>query len=471
MHFQTSLLWSWHRTIDRLPYLLSGVLLFFVKFAIDWIIATQVFGQSWSPLNYLIWPNDRVLRVFELGDPERWFSLTMLLVSLPFIWVGIILTFHRLRATGLPLSLIVLFFLPLVNLLLFLTLILLPTQEVLSAVAVPRTRRSEPLRKAHRTIVHQSYWRSGLTALAVSVPCAVLGVIFGAQVLQSYGFGLFVGAPFALGMISVLLFGFSRPQPLGACLIVAVSALALAGLAILLVALEGAICLIMAAPIALVLTLLGAFVGYAIQARRWLNDSIATLTSAVLITLPALMAAESVNEPEPTLRAVHTEVIIDAPPAQVWPCVIAFPPLLEPTDWFFQTGIAYPQRAEIEGTGVGAVRNCIFSTGSFIEPIEVWDPPTLLRFRVSAQPEPMRELSPHHIHPAHLDGYLRSHRGQFFLEALPDGRTRLIGTTWYSNRMWPSGYWDLWSDYIIHRIHGRVLEHIQKLAEMPGSGC
>jgi hypothetical protein len=51
------------------------------------------------------------------------------------------------------------------------------------------------------------------------------------------------------------------------------------------------------------------------------------------------------------------------------------------------------------------------------------------------------------------------------LEALPGGRTRLVGTTWYSNRMWPAAYWNAWSDYIIHRIHGRVLTHIQKLAE------
>jgi hypothetical protein len=33
--------------------------------------------------------------------------------------------------------------------------------------------------------------------------------------------------------------------------------------------------------------------------------------------------------------------------------------------------------------------------------------------------------------------------------------------------MWPSPYWSLWSDYIIHRIHGRVLTHIKKLAEAP----
>jgi hypothetical protein len=161
-------------------------------------------------------------------------------------------------------------------------------------------------------------------------------------------------------------------------------------------------------------------------------------------------------------------VVIDAPPAKVWPHVVAFPPLPEPDDWFFQTGVAYPQRAEIRGTGVGAVRHCIFSTGTFVEPIEVWNPPSLLRFCVTEQPEPMREWSPYHIHPAHLDQCLCSQRGQFLLEELPDGRTRLVGTTWYTNRMWPAAYWNLWSDYIIHRIHGRVLTHIQTLAE--GSG-
>ena len=76
-------------------------------------------------------------------------------------------------------------------------------------------------------------------------------------------------------------------------------------------------------------------------------------------------------------------------------------------------------------------------------------------------------MEPYHIHPAHLDNYLQSRQGQFSLEALPDGRTPLIGTTWYSNRMWPASYWSLWSDYIIHRIHGRVLTHIKTLADGP----
>jgi hypothetical protein len=39
------------------------------------------------------------------------------------------------------------------------------------------------------------------------------------------------------------------------------------------------------------------------------------------------------------------------------------------------------------------------------------------------------------VHPPHPHHYLVSRRGQFLQEVLPDGRTRLEGTTWYTNRI------------------------------------
>jgi hypothetical protein len=142
----------------------------------------------------------------------------------------------------------------------------------------------------------------------------------------------------------------------------------------------------------------------------------------------------------------------------------------------FRAGIAYPIRAQITGQGPGAVRNCIFSTGPFVEPIEIWDEPRLLRFGVTANPAPMQEWTPYaHIEPPHLHGYFVSEKGQFLLTPLAGGRTRLEGTTWYRHTMWPAAYWHLWSDYIIHRIHLRVLNHIREevessAASLPGSG-
>ncbi|MSR43657.1 MAG: hypothetical protein EXS19_06450, partial [Pedosphaera sp.] len=63
----------------------------------------------------------------------------------------------------------------------------------------------------------------------------------------------------------------------------------------------------------------------------------------------------------------------------------------------------------------------MFSTGPFVEPIEIWDEPRLLRFGVTKNPPPMEEWTPYkNVHPPHLDGFLASERGQFQLIALPD---------------------------------------------------
>jgi len=163
---------------------------------------------------------------------------------------------------------------------------------------------------------------------------------------------------------------------------------------------------------------------------------------------------------------VKSAIEVNAPPEVVWKKVVAFTEITPPKEMLFRVGIAYPIRAEITGHGPGAVRNCIFSTGPFVEPIEVWDEPRLLRFGVTSNPAPMQEWTPYaHIEPPHLHGYFVSEKGQFLLTPLAGGRTRLEGTTWYRHTMWPAAYWHLWSDYIIHRIHLRVLEHIRTEVE------
>ena len=182
--------------------------------------------------------------------------------------------------------------------------------------------------------------------------------------------------------------------------------------------------------------------------------------------LPLLAFAEA---PQLTqrLRPVVTKKIINASPEKVWPNVIGFAEITGELPWYFETGIAMPLRARIEGEGVGAVRHCEFTTGSFVEPITVWEPPTRLAFDVASQPPTMEELSPFgHISPPHIeDSVLRSQRGEFLLKRISSKKTLLIGTTWYDFDMAPNWYWTLWSDAIIHKIHERVLTHIAQLSE------
>src|SRR6202030_2523186 len=166
----------------------------------------------------------------------------------------------------------------------------------------------------------------------------------------------------------------------------------------------------------------------------------------VLLFTPAFQGVESWAKPQAETFTVRTAIEANAPPEKVWNQVVAFAEIPPPTELLFRAGIAYPIRAEISGHGVGAVRHCIFSTGPFAEPIEVWDEPRLLKFGVTANPAPLNELSPYgNIQPAHLHGYFVSKQGQFLLTALPGGRTQLEGTTWYQQTMWPAGVWHLWA--------------------------
>jgi Polyketide cyclase / dehydrase and lipid transport len=467
--------WLATGTVRRSTYLLAGVGFFLVKFGIDAAVSLFVFDRSWSPMQYLVWPNDVTVKVLDLHYVDRQFAQTMLLLSLPFIVIGVLLTLARIRDARLPLWLVALFFVPIVNLILFAILVVLPTRPV-ALTPMPTAEPSptgppsidEPLtrlQRAHRSIVLGNPWRSGLVSLLITVPACVALVVFETEVLRSYAFSLFVGGPFFAGMISVMIYGFSRPQSLSSCVAVGMASTALIGVVLLVLAREGAICLLMAAPIGFGIAMLGVFVGYVIQYRPWLNHDMAAMALLMALLLPTLMAAEAATGTEPDEHVVRTEVVVDAAPEKVWPIVLAFPPLPEPNDWMFRAGIAYPMRAEIVGAGPGAVRRCVFSTGAFVEPIDDWQEPTRLKFRVTESPPPMHEWSPFDVHPPHLDGYLVSRQGEFRLERLEDGRTRLVGSTWYANRMWPASYWYLWSDAIIHRIHERVLNHIREQAE------
>jgi hypothetical protein len=461
-----------------------GVSLFALKFALDRTVATLCFGRGWSVLNYLI-PNE-TYTLPSLPPEERTFYLTMIAVALPFVCIGIVATLRRLRDAGLPSSLVGLFFVPAINLLFFAALSVVPTArrrdedepapplDVLPAEpadvgALPKgVDARSPDNSFFAAFMPRTDTGSAIFAAFAAALLAAATTFLAANVMRDYGWGLFVGMPFFVGMAAAVLHGYRRPRTMGQCVRTALSATVLAAMIMIVVALEGAGCLIMLMPLALPIAALGAACGYAIQARPERGDgegSVNTLWATSLM-LPMMIVGEaSLRRDTPAVFAVTTIVEVAAPPEKVWPHVIEFGAITTPPDFIFRAGVAYPLRARIDGRGVGAVRYCEFLTGAFVEPIEVWNEPRLLKFAVTSNPPPMREWSPWKIRPPHLDNFLVSRGGQFELTPLPGGRTRLAGTTWYEHRMWPQAYWRWWSDFLIHRIHTRVLEHVKGLSE------
>ncbi len=461
MAFQFSDLWRWDGRVSRAKYAAAGLIGVAIKHNLDRLIAASFLGYKGSFFNYWA-PLGKAARLDHLSSTEAKFLATLLLLSIPFLWAGVAMTVRRLRDAGQPVWLVVLFFIPVINVLFFLALCALPPSE--------RPADAEGAPWPGPVALSEMIPRSPMGSAVLSIfLTSVLGLFFlalGTLVIGAYGWGLFVALPFCLGMFAVLLHSYHGPRDLWTCFNVALLPVGVLGVVLILAAMEGVICVLMAAPFALGLAALGGMLGYSIQKHHWGPQQRPAMLSVVLLLVPASFGIEHAAVLQPPAFLVRTAIEVNAPPEKVWNQVVAFAEIPPPKELLFRAGIAYPIRAEITGHGVGAVRHCIFSTGPFAEPIEVWDEPRLLKFGVTANPAPLNELSPYgNIQPPHLHGYFVSKQGQFLLTALPGGRTRLEGATWYQHTMWPAAYWHLWSDYIIHKIHLRVLEHIRAAAE------
>jgi len=298
-------------------------------------------------------------------------------------------------------------------------------------------------------------------AVGFTVIIAGLLSLWGIYGIGQYGIALFVLTPLFIGASPVILYGIKKKITKREAWQIGLLTLGIFMIGLLIFAIEGIICIMMAAPFVVLLTWAGTLIGFAIISKMPGNAS--TTLLLLIVSIPVMSFTEKDNKP--VLTSVVTAIEINADPQTVWKNVIEFPELEKPSEFIFRTGIAYPINAKIEGAGVGAVRHCNFTTGSFVEPITVWDQPRLLRFDVEEQPAPMKELSFWDIDAPHLHDYFVSKQGQFKLTKLANGNTLLEGTTWYYHNIRPAFYWRLWSNYIVHKIHERVLVHIKKKSE------
>src|SRR6266550_6601840 len=415
MKLKWSHLIRWDGEISRAPFLLWAGLLFVVKCNLDRLLLKLVFDRDWSVASYFFRPWPWIDGLSPARNPSEF--AVLLGVSLPFLWAGLALCFKRLRSSRLPLWLAVLFVVPVVKWFLFVALALVPGR---AKPELEDTAQDE--RRPVARWLPSSVFGSAALAVGVTVLLALAATALATQVLRDYGWGLFAGLPFCMGFLAAIIHGERERRSLAQSQWVAFVAVALAGVALLALAFEGIICLLMAAPLAFALAAVGALAGHAVQASRR-RGTPAKLFCVPLLAMPLMLGTDSLRTGPPPLLKVVTAVEVEAPVERVWPHVVEFSELPPPTEPLFRLGIAYPVHAEIHGHGAGAVRHCVFSTGSFVEPIEVWDEPHLLKFSVTQNPAPMQEWTLYReVHPPHLDGFLVSRQGQFRLAPLPNGR-------------------------------------------------
>jgi uncharacterized membrane protein YhaH (DUF805 family) len=445
-------LFSWNGQVSRRAYVLAGLLLLILKYPLDLMIS-RAFGMPWNPLMYVA---PRVSPLWRTDLHTYWTAL--LLVALPFIWAGLSLSARRLRDMGGHPFWAGLFFLPFLHWAFFLVLAVAPPHRPApphidggpyrenTAPPIPTPAPPRLLARA----IPRSDSGAFLFGLVLSLAFGLGAYVVAVQVHQSLGIALFVGVPFAMGFFQGFAVTYHTDGSCKRAVGYGVAPYCVALVALIALGWEGVACIVMAFPLLGGVSALGAWVGW-LCARDTRVQALGMV--ACLVLVPGLLGADIARPPLPVSRSVVSQVTIQAPPEVVWKNVVSFPPIQAPPAPIFAI-VAMPLEARIEGRDPGALRRCVFTSGEFEEPIEVWNEPRELRFGVRAQPP---QLSP----------YLDVRRGQFLLTRNGDGSTTLTGTTWYDLRVHPVAYWSSWADTFLHAIHLRVLTHIQRLSEHP----
>ena len=144
-------------------------------------------------------------------------------------------------------------------------------------------------------------------AICVGVLIAFLIGGISIAILGEYGWTLFMIVPFLVGFIPAYIIGRKQEIQLRESYKIRFATLGIVIFALLIFAIEGIICIVMASPILILLVWFGAYLGHKTNADNWLNPKNSTLILLLLCGLS--MSFDTVNKTE-ELIPVRTKVIV-----------------------------------------------------------------------------------------------------------------------------------------------------------------
>jgi len=341
------------------------------------------------------------------------------------------------------------------------TLSIVPVVQIGVIVWLSITRSSEPSLSEGELLRRERAARNVLLGVGAGLSLSIAAVAATAFVTKSYGYSLFVATPFVVGLITAYLVNRQEQRTVGETLRLVLASLLLGALALLALALEGAICLILASPLIAGIGAIGAIVGRSLADIRRAPPA----ALGCVAFLPLLMLGEAFVPPRAHFQSVES-VVVNAAPEDVWRAITHMGEINEPPKAPFGWGLAYPVRGDIDGEGVGAIRRGEFSTGTAFERVTIWTPNVRLRFDVLSNPPMLRELSPYaHVHAPHMTSAFRTLDADFSITPLANGQTRLTLATHHELQLEPGLYWVSIAQWAVRTNKERVLHHFRRLAE------
>jgi hypothetical protein len=231
---------------------------------------------------------------------------------------------------------------------------------------------------------------------------------------------------------------------------------------------EGLICILMSLPIGLLFSSVGGLAAGLIARNKRLKR-VGNVTTACILFLPFVVGPlepSLLNRQE--IRAVENVVDVQASPAAVWEQIKTVPPIRKQEllpSWSHRIGFPDPIAATLSHEGVGGVRQASFAGGVlFRETVDVWEPQHRLAFSIHPETSqiPNTTLDEH----VTVGGpYFDVLRGEYRIEPLPNGTTRLHLTSWQRVSTDFNWYAHLWTDAVMSDLQKTILHVVQKRAE------
>jgi uncharacterized membrane protein YhaH (DUF805 family) len=435
-------LFSFQGRIGRIAYLLASVAAFFSQHVLVVAVSALLHKPLEADLTFWIVPLRALVTQAGASDPILIAGFAFLLV---IAWLLAALAFRRAADAGFNEAITAAAAAPLIQIPVILLLAVLPPRPREEAGAAPGAVKD---------------YSSAAVGVVAGMGLTLLAVAVGTLIFRVYGYGLFVMSPFAIGATTGYFANRRTDIGSGATMGLVLGATTLGGIALILAALEGAVCLVLASPLGAGVAVIGGVFGRAVARGRTRGRQAAP----AFALLPVLFALEHMFALSASFDTVQS-VAIDAPVATVWRAILHMDPIEEPLSLPYRLGVAYPIGGEVVGEGVGAVRHGVFSTGTALERVAAWEPARKLVLAVETDIPAMRELSPYaHVHAPHAVGYFTTRTMTFEL-APRDGTVEVVLRTEHEIRLDPILYWMPFARWMVAQNNARVLAHIRRQAE------
>lgn len=272
--------------------------------------------------------------------------------------------------------------------------------------------------------------------------------------------------PVAVGCVTIYLAEIRQRQPIWIWLILPWLPMATALLGTMAALLEGAICVVMLSPLALILASLGGVVG-GLTGRFIRQHRTRNLTVACVMILPLVfMSSERPFLYQEDFREVENVIEIHASPQVIWKNIERVAAIRKeelPESWAHRIGFPDPIEATLSYEGLGGVRQASFEKGlQFIETIDVWEPQQRLGFTIAAANVPDTALDEH----VRVGGpYFDVLHGEYRLEPLGNGVTRLHLYSHHRLSTDFNWYAHLWTDAVMSDLQQRILVVVRQRSE------